>query len=607
MDHGHQVDGYSCGIILGNTIDHAITATPIWEHQRAIIERLSWFRRFSNGIYHDGEDLASLNGPKFSQATMNMLEGNPELSVSIALGDHNFPDLVQFALGSDGESEHDSIPEVPRLHITFADILNPAEDSETTDYPSLKLDSDATAVDRSVSSINEDWTGGGLDGLASDGTDAAFASSSEGAGSLPCAMDTDQSSEKASSQQETGGHTETSSETSGEDCMDIDEDPIQLINPNAKTMKTKEQSTLRSFFQPKNIPNGHAAGDEKVQKDQVKTLPQGRIEGKSLHLKRPRVVSDTDSDSDASDESESYRAKKGKVGRSEGMSRSAKASRARREKLQQGELRVDQAAFERWKKKLLANDPNIEFHPTNVRSVRHSICGRIILMKEVCDATRWRTHLKECKASGKKKPGAGIPTLLKLGFESVKATKGSMVIEKKRVSTALESDESNADETHNKETVPCPGIVEANNPRIPTYLRRTSVSGGGSRSVKIIAEEIYDKLFSVLGMKAKQNVLDRQQHEHKWRNDHRGLRVFAVACKRTVAAVEPHNNPLPCSECTRVLSSKAFKDALRKPNPEEKNYIYTNHRFRSPLLGQIYARSIGLKELIEMPVSFWYF
>ena len=547
MEHGSQVDGHSCGIILGNTIEHAVTATPIWERQRAVIERLRWFQRFSNGINHGNEEDTPSN---FSETTKNMLEQNPELSIAIALGDHNFPDLAQFALGPDSESESDSdsIPEAPPLvprHLSFAEILNPVDDSEATDYPSSKLD-------------------------------------------MPDVMDIDQSSEKASSQLE----PETGDTSSGGDYMDVDENPSQGTNPNPEPMKTKEQSTIRSFFQPKKRPNG----EEKVLKNLGKTIiPAETIEKESQYLKRPRVVS---SESD-SDESESYRARKGKVGRSEGTSRSAKASRARREKLRQGELRVDQAVFERWKEKLLADDPNVEFHPSDVRSVRHSTCGKSVLMKDVCDATRWRTHLKTCKASGrKKKPSAGVPTLLKLGFESVKATMGSMVIEKKSVPKVLESgDESEADKTHNQNKNPCPGIMEANDSRIPTYLRRTSVSGGGARSVKVIAGELYDKLFSVLGKKAKQKVLDKQQHEHKWRNDHHNLRVFAVACKRTV----PHNDP--CSECTQVLSSKAFKDAIRKPNPEEKNYIYTNHKFRSPLLGRIYARSIGLKELIEMPVS----
>lgn len=600
MEHGSQVDGYSCGVILGNTIEHAITAAPIWEPKQAIIERLRWFRRFSNGIKHDNEEDSNASS-NFSKATKNMLERNPELSISIALGDHNFPDLAQFALGSDSESESVSIPEapalvpqlhlpladilgsdsesdsipealvlVPRLYLSLADILNPVDDSEATDYSSSTLGS--------VTPLTDSW--GGFDGQASEETNIYSASS-------PGTMDTDQSREKESSQQETGDIS------SGGDYMDVDvdDDPSQGTDPNEKPMKTGEQSSIRSFFQPKN-------SDGKVQKDRAKTIPGGTTKEESQRLKRPRVVSDTDFDSD---ESEGYRARKGKVGRSEGKSRSAKASRARREKLRQGELRVDQAVYERWKRKLLTDDPNVEFHPSDVRSVRHSTCGRSILMKEVCDATRWRTHLKICNASAKKKKSsAGVPTLLKLGFESAKATMGSIVVEKKSAPKVVESgDESEADKTHNQETVPCPGIVEANDSRIPTYLRRTGVSGGGARSVKVIAEEIYNKLFNVLGKKAKQNVLDRQQHEHKWRNDHRQLRVFAVACKRNV----PHNDPLPCSECKQVLSSKAFKDALRKPNPEEKNYIYTNHRFRSPLLGQIYARAIGLKELIETPVS----
>ena len=241
MEHGSQMDGHSCGIILGNTIEHAITATPIWEHHRAIIERLCWFRRFSNATNHDNEeDVSSSN---FSKATKNMLERNPELSISIALGDHNFPDFAQFALGLDSESESDSIPDAPalvsQLHLSLADILNPADDSEATDYPSSKLD---VTADGSVSPQTEDW--GGLDGRlgASDETNAYSASGIEGAGSLDI-MDTDQSCKNTSSKQETGGVTDTSS---GGDYMDVDNKPTQGTNPNAnlKPMKTEEQSSI---------------------------------------------------------------------------------------------------------------------------------------------------------------------------------------------------------------------------------------------------------------------------------------------------------------------------------------------------------------------------
>jgi hypothetical protein len=85
-----------------------------------------------------------------------------------------------------------------------------------------------------------------------------------------------------------------------------------------------------------------------------------------------------------------------------------------------------------------------------------------------------------------------------------------------------------------EETCPCPGITRENDARVATYLKRTGVLGGGARSVKVIASEMFQKLFSKLGRKRKQAVLDAQQHEQKWRNDHAAVRVFAIVCKKTV-------------------------------------------------------------------------
>ena len=532
---------------------------------------------------------------KLSKVTedSDMMSENAALSISIALGDHNFPDLAQFALGSDSESENDSFPEAPAVgpstatwpRLSLNDILNPASESggpehdSETDYLGSKLDvvavdGDGFGIEGSVSSPSESWH----DGPGSQLSDVPVASVVE---SQISAMDTDQAydfDERTSLRQ---GSMDTSS---GGDFMDIDYDhgDNRGITP-ISAPQLKAPSTLQSFFQPKNELKNSDSTD-RANPAKIKTREESR------HLKRPRVLSDTDSN--ASDESENYRMRKGKVGRSEGKSRSAKASRARREKLHRGELTINEASFEQWKRKILADDPNIEFDPTNIRLVRHSTCGRDVLMKEACDAMRWRTHLKDCKVSGKKKkPSAGMPTLMRMGFTKLDEKKSVENVDKR---------------THSgdHQSIPCPGISEANDPRVPSYLRRTSALGGGARSVKVIAGEIYNKLFTVLEKKAKQDVLDRQQHEHKWKNDHNNLRVFAVACKRTVAVTRALKVPLPCSECTRVLSSKSFKTALQKPSPEDKNYIYTNHRFRSPLLGQIYARSIGLKELIENPVNF---
>jgi len=97
-----------------------------------------------------------------------MLTENPELSISIALGDHNFPDLAQFSLGSDTDTETKPPPLDPS-HLSFKDILNPAsEDSKWMENTSSKPD--VTAVNGSLSSRSEDL--GGQGGQAGNVTDA---------------------------------------------------------------------------------------------------------------------------------------------------------------------------------------------------------------------------------------------------------------------------------------------------------------------------------------------------------------------------------------------------------------------------------------------------
>ena len=272
------------------------------------------------------------------------------------------------------------------------------------------------------------------------------------------------------------------------------------------------------------------------------------------------------------------------MAKGEGKSQSGKAARERQEKLNQGKLELKEKEFERWKNKLLADDPRVEFNPSNPRVVRHSTCGSKVTMKYICDATRWRDHIKKC--TGKlKKASADTPSLMSLGW-----MKKTVKLDVKKT----------------KKNCPCPGITEEDNAHVSTYLQRTGVLGGGARSIKVIAEEMFHKLFSKLGKRRKRKVLDAQRHEQKWQNDHANMRVFAVACKTLVTDPAP-KCPLPCEACAAVLRSKAFTNALRKRTPDEKNFIFTNHRFRSSLLSEIYARTIGLKDLIEAKVSRRYF
>lgn len=47
--HGVQNDSFSCGILLSNTISHAIFHTPIWIPRQGVFERVSWFVELVKG------------------------------------------------------------------------------------------------------------------------------------------------------------------------------------------------------------------------------------------------------------------------------------------------------------------------------------------------------------------------------------------------------------------------------------------------------------------------------------------------------------------------------------------------------------------------------
>lgn len=166
-------------------------------------------------------------------------------------------------------------------------------------------------------------------------------------------------------------------------------------------------------------------------------------------------------------------------------------------------------------------------------------------------------------------PGAGMPTLKKLLDPAAKKVlKAPVFIEKK----------------------PCPGITEEDIEGVPAYLRRTGAMGGGSRSVFKIAMGKFKKAFSVLGKKNQREVLDTQQHEQKWRNDHANLRVFSTECRKIVSARSPR--ALPCPSCSALLSSKSFKKTVKKPAPANSDYIYVPKQFRNQVVGEIYGRNI---------------
>lgn len=261
-----------------------------------------------------------------------------------------------------------------------------------------------------------------------------------------------------------------------------------------------------------------------------------------------------------------------------GISRSAAAAREMNDAIKHGTFVVDPERYAEWKGKILALDPHAEFFPDDVKKVRHSTCATEVKVKTAYDATRFKAHInQDCPITHK---GAGASTL--------KQMFGSAPRKKPPKSTPLPSK-------------PCPGVTEHDIGDVQKYLRRSGALGGGSRSVYKIAKEKFKKAFSSLTKRRKREVLDTQQHEQTWRNDHLNLRIFSTDCQKTVPARSPRT--LPCPACAALLKRKSFKRTLKKLGPKDPgNLIFTNKQWRNQVLGEIYGRSIGLKEIIEQPV-----
>lgn len=280
-----------------------------------------------------------------------------------------------------------------------------------------------------------------------------------------------------------------------------------------------------------------------------------------------------------------------------GISRSATQARDLRAAEKDGKDVVEMAKWERWKTKIRSDDPNATFFEDDPRRVDHSRCGNPVRVKQLYDCNRWRTHLKDCKGIQKKSSQnanfikKAAHSLFKLGF-----TKGE-AIAKPSANPSPPDDVPTMD--------PCPGITEEDTELIPVYLRRSAAMGGGAKSIKEIAIQRWGKLFSRLSKKSKEEVLLIQTNQHTWRNDHVNLRVFSTACEKEVKreiTTGTDRTSWPCQNCRKVLTDRRFQAVLRKKVPSDENYIYVNHRFRNQILGEQYAKNVGLRDLIENSV-----
>ncbi|KAK6980928.1 hypothetical protein R3P38DRAFT_3376544 [Favolaschia claudopus] len=548
LQHGVQQDSFSCGVVMANTCEHAIYPDePLWIPRDAVRSRLTHFLKYAKNQHKEYSVDASMSGAS-----------RVKISIASLLNPMKNPSTDSAVSSASGESWGSDFSDADVLlgRATWGDNSEGAqsEEEQTTD---AQMD-DASEMSLGVSSGRSgEWD---------------TASSSAGHGS---AMEIDPAVFEEGDSVMQWESAVPSPSSAAEQVLQSRPTDIERDNASDSSrgggkinrMKGSVQSSLMSFF-----------GGKGKRKEDAPT---------TAGLKRQRSEASASSAASVPTEKKPKKAKKPRAPTppNVGLSRAATWARETNEKIKNGTFVPDPTSDAEWREKILDIDPSAEF--LGPRSVRHSTCANPVTLKTAYDTTRFKEHIK--RNCPRMKKGAGMSTL-KTIF-NLKASSSSQPTS--RASRSV----PNPDEPDK----PCPGITEADIPRVEKYLRRTGASGGGSRSVFKIAQEKFKKAFSSLGKTRRKEVLDQQMHEQTWRNDHSNLRVFSISCLKTVPAHRPRT--LPCSECAKLLRRKDFKTALKKRTKDAKNYIYINKQYINQILGEIYGRTQGLQEIIEQPLA----
>ncbi|KAF9034205.1 hypothetical protein BDZ89DRAFT_1111113 [Hymenopellis radicata] len=585
MTHAEQLDSYNCGIHTGNTLAHSALGIPISEDGN--LSRLTWFLDLSRPV-PSAEAASSSMAPRTSESTPPSHSGPS--SPLAGLRDHNFPDASISDLRI-----HTPSPKTHRTRISIRDLLN---DVVTTESASVSDRDSSSVMDDTMSSSNMAYSS-----VAPSPAPPSSPTSSFKGAHMDWNADADDPF------LDEVGPPEASSPS----LMSVDRD--MSIDQLDSTYSSPSLMSVDSYDLGRSSDTSKKSIIDHFQSWSAK-IGDG--------FKRKKSPVHTSSDSDTSDAAPRKRVKAG-----DGQSRTAKLERKQRKSLTDGTFHVNEAKLEAWKKKVSQVDQAVEFDRKDIRRYRCSRCGEWRLVKRPYEFGRFKTHwttdcaaLSEHKAekgsvmddsthttkkqqpskkkTTKKNHAINTPSLFSMGFGK-KAPKSTTSKPAPRgVSTTSTPTSADATTPLQSKDVPCPGLTTADHKLLDQYLERTAAPGGGGKSLSALTLARFGCTYAELNDEQKDEINLAQNRSHTWINYHELHRVFASDCLKSVPNRSP-DRPLPCQRCTAVLNDRAFKNALRRKPTTEDNYNHTNFRFRNPVLGKIYARVRGLKDIIEAP------
>ena len=206
-------------------------------------------------------------------------------------------------------------------------------------------------------------------------------------------------------------------------------------------------------------------------------------------------------------------------------------------------------------------DKGVKFRYREAKwEVLHQKCGKWYTMMEPYNTTRFKTHLENCRSRGTKGHNTCISDFfLPQGNPAMKQpiAKAWRQVDISCRSTKFEPETPPVV----AESLPCLGLRENHDARIPGYISRALIEGAGVRSETHITTDLfgYGHKYSELGDQAKQLVQAAQIHSQVWAINRELQAVYSTSCGKVINMESAEST---CSQCLGVLGLKAFKKAL---------------------------------------------
>jgi hypothetical protein len=345
----------------------------------------------------------------------------------------------------------------------------------------------------------------------------------------------------------------------------------------------------------KTTPQSPASG---ISIDDTVHPPSSDFEGDGTHPPEPTLKRKNSGGPDM--KNTPYRVEKRKrVGKAEigtdddescgerGESRSAAASRKLKESLKSGQFVVDERKRAVFEEKCKGMGGGARFRYGEKWEVLHQKCGKWSTMTEPYNTTRFKSHLDACKSKGTKGHNGCIDDFFQLQANSagtgvlVKSMKQPTITVRRQVVVGRHSVKSDLETPPViAESLPCLGLREDHNDRIPKYISRALTEGAGSRSESHITTKLFGNgaRYSKLGDKGKRLVQAAQVHSRAWTINRELQAIYSTNCRKVIDATGAEST---CPECLGILRLEGFRKALSVDPAPLASKKYIPHRWRT--------------------------